>query len=495
MPEMLEIEEYRLAADPVIGRTISAVHAPDEWYAKGATTPDALRAELPGLRITGTRRIGKLMLVDTDGPVLGLRYGMTGRILVDDTAPIAALEYSSDRNDPAWDRFGLDFAEGGSLVIRDPRRLGGVELDPDESRLGPDAAAITLKPFRAILTASSAPLKARLMDQAKIAGIGNLLADDMLYRSGLAPNRPANSLSDHEQAKLHRSMRRTIKVLGARGGSHTGDLQVERKRVGCAHDARRSSCVATMWGVAPPTGAPTVRPEPTSTGAPVTVTVRYGRRAMSGLHPVRSLLVALFVVGVLGFGSPVAAQVDGIDAENDVFDANETESTIDAIRYQLWGIAGITGALLVVYIWHTDPARRQRVADRRRSERERAAATALEDMFVLPGEIDDEQPVDTRRDSRFLHGARARLSRQGVVAGYGGGMSDSLDIDALLERFRERAEAVKRRNLPPVGGDERAAFVKQAQTDYMDYAMIGDAEGELADGILTLRIDLRSSDG
>ena len=55
-------------------------------------------------------------------------------------------------------------------------------------------------------------------------------------------------------------------------------------------------------------------------------------------------------------------------------------------------------------------------------------------------------------------------------------MSDALDIDALLERFRERAEAVKRRNLPPVGGDERAAFVKQAQTDYMDYAMIGDAE-------------------
>ena len=116
---------------------------------------------------------------------------------------------------------------------------------------------------------------------------------------------------------------------------------------------------------------------------------------MSGLHPVRSLLVALFVVGVLGFGSPVAAQVDGIDAENDVFDANETESTIDAIRYQLWGIAGITGALLVVYVWHTDPARRQRVADRRQSEREHAAAAALEDMFVLPGEIEDEQPADT----------------------------------------------------------------------------------------------------
>ena len=137
---------------------------------------------------------------------------------------------------------------GGSLVIRDPRRLGGVELDPDESRLGPDAAAITLKPFRAILTASSAPLKARLMDQAKIAGIGNLLADDMLYRSGLAPNRPANSLSDHEQAKLHRSMRRTIKVLGAREAATPAISRSNASAVGCAHDARRSSCGATMWG-------------------------------------------------------------------------------------------------------------------------------------------------------------------------------------------------------------------------------------------------------
>ncbi|MDG1367038.1 MAG: hypothetical protein P8I99_05830 [Acidimicrobiales bacterium] len=72
-------------------------------------------------------------------------------------------------------------------------------------------------------------------------------------------------------------------------------------------------------------------------------------------------------------------------------------------------------------------------------------------------------------------------------------MSDGFDINEMLERFRERAEAVKRRNLPPVGGDERAMFVKQAQADYMDFAMIGDADGELVDGVLTLRIDLRSS--
>lgn len=237
MPEMLEVEAYRLAADPVVGRTIERVHAPDEWFIKGATSTESLHAELPGRRVLGTRRIGKLMLIDTDGPVLGLRYGMTGRILVDDDAPIAALEYSSDRDDPAWDRFGLDFSEGGSLVIRDSRRLGGVELDPDETRLGPDAASVTLKPFRQLVSTSSAPLKARLMDQGKLAGLGNLLADDTLYRAGLAPDRPANSLADDEIARLHRSMRRSIEQLGRRGGSHTGDLQPQRVRGGhCPKD-------------------------------------------------------------------------------------------------------------------------------------------------------------------------------------------------------------------------------------------------------------------
>ena len=70
-------------------------------------------------------------------------------------------------------------------------------------------------------------------------------------------------------------------------------------------------------------------------------------------------------------------------------------------------------------------------------------------------------------------------------------MADGLDIDAMLERFRERAAAVKKRNLPPIAGEERTRFIEQAQIDYRDYAMIGDAEGTLEDGILHLRIDLR----
>lgn len=69
-----------------------------------------------------------------------------------------------------------------------------------------------------------------------------------------------------------------------------------------------------------------------------------------------------------------------------------------------------------------------------------------------------------------------------------------LDTDAMLQRFRERANAVKQRPLPPVAGEERQAFISQAKLDYQDYAMIGDAEADLVDGVLTLRIDLRPPD-
>jgi hypothetical protein len=69
-----------------------------------------------------------------------------------------------------------------------------------------------------------------------------------------------------------------------------------------------------------------------------------------------------------------------------------------------------------------------------------------------------------------------------------------LDTDAMLQRFRERAKAVKQRPLPPVAGEERQAFLTQAKLDYQDFAMLGDAEADLVDGVLTLRIDLRPPD-
>jgi len=70
-------------------------------------------------------------------------------------------------------------------------------------------------------------------------------------------------------------------------------------------------------------------------------------------------------------------------------------------------------------------------------------------------------------------------------------MADAFDIDAMTTRFRERAHAVKQRPLPPVAGDERARFVQQAQLDFRDFAIIGDAVGGIEDGFLVLRVDLR----
>ncbi len=72
-----------------------------------------------------------------------------------------------------------------------------------------------------------------------------------------------------------------------------------------------------------------------------------------------------------------------------------------------------------------------------------------------------------------------------------GAMADSFDSEAMIARFKERASAVKKRNLPPVGGDERQAFIKQAEQDFMDFAIIGDAEASLEEGVLVLRVDLR----
>ena len=70
----------------------------------------------------------------------------------------------------------------------------------------------------------------------------------------------------------------------------------------------------------------------------------------------------------------------------------------------------------------------------------------------------------------------------------------TFDVDAMIKRFKDRAHAVKQRPLPPVAGEERQAFIAQAKTDYQDFAIIGDADAELVDGVLTLRIDLRPDD-
>jgi formamidopyrimidine-DNA glycosylase len=237
VPEGIEVEFYRRAAEAAVGRTIAKVHAPDAWFCKGIT-PTALRRALTGVFIVGARRRGKLLVLDTDGPsALGLHFGMTGRIVVDGQAPITELEYGSSRDLAAWDRFGLTFTDGGRLRLNDPRRLGGVELDPDENRLGPDLYSITRAEIVAALGTGVVAVKARLLDQARVAGVGNLLADETLWRAGIDPARSAASLSAAEFATLHRTLRTVVTQLTTRGGSHCGDLHAERRRGGvCPRD-------------------------------------------------------------------------------------------------------------------------------------------------------------------------------------------------------------------------------------------------------------------
>jgi formamidopyrimidine-DNA glycosylase len=253
MPELAEVEAYRvLASVGAVGRRITAVDAADAWYLKRGLDAATLTSAVVGRRIVAARRIGKLLLLDTDGPTLGLRFGMSGRLVVDGVAGVEGLLYASNGSDARFDRFRLLLSKRGSLVMRDPRRLGGVELDPPEERLGPDALGITTPELRSVLLGSGAPVKARIMDQARVAGVGNLAADEMLWRAGVDPSRPASSLDDAEIRRLATTMRRTLRDLLARGGSHTGDLMPARARGGlCPRDGtplvRRTVGGRTTW--------------------------------------------------------------------------------------------------------------------------------------------------------------------------------------------------------------------------------------------------------
>jgi formamidopyrimidine-DNA glycosylase len=231
VPEVLEVEFYRRLARAALRREITDVVAPDAWYLKRGLTAPLVADALIGTQFVGDRRIGKLLLLELDaGPTLGLRFGMTGSLEVDGALAIERLEYSSARLAPEWIRFEIRFADGGALRMRDPRRLGAVELDPVLDRLGPDAFEVGAARLRDLLRGSEAPLKARLMDQGRLAGLGNLLTDEILWRAALDPARTAGSLDEREVRRLHRHLRGTLHDLLERGGSHTGDLMPARGR-------------------------------------------------------------------------------------------------------------------------------------------------------------------------------------------------------------------------------------------------------------------------
>jgi len=158
---------------------------------------------------------------------------MTGGLLVDDRAALDRLRHSAGRYTAKWVRLRIRFADGGEFALHDPRRFGRVLLDPDEDLLGPDAATVSPAELRRALGSAmpggGPPLKARLLDQHHLAGVGNLLADEILWRASLSPLRPTASLTGAELRRLYRHLRTTLDELAARGGSHTGDLIEERR--------------------------------------------------------------------------------------------------------------------------------------------------------------------------------------------------------------------------------------------------------------------------
>jgi formamidopyrimidine-DNA glycosylase len=227
VPELIEVETYRRQAEAVVGRTIADAPVLDPLGLRGAD-PDAVRAEIAGRRIEGADRIGKLLLLPTDGPVIGLRFGMTGRLLVDGGAAIHGLLHGGQGDDAAWDRYVLTFTDGTELRIRDPRRLGGLQLDPDTARLGPEASTVSADQLAGALRGSRTALKARLLDQSRLAGLGNLLVDETLWRAGIDPARTCDDVAPDEVPVLADAIRSTVADLTRRGGSHTGDLQSAR---------------------------------------------------------------------------------------------------------------------------------------------------------------------------------------------------------------------------------------------------------------------------
>jgi formamidopyrimidine-DNA glycosylase len=251
VPELPEVESARrLIADQALHRRIVDVDDSDS-YVDRPHAPGELRSALTGRSLTAAHRRGKMIWLDTSpagdpdgppGPELGIHLGMSGRIQVTGPDGVVAEAGDERRYDTGprgvrWNRFSLTFADGGQLVLRDPRRLGRVRLNPDLSDLGPDAALVTPAEFRVLITKGRAPVKARLLDQSKIAGVGNLLADEILWQAKVSPLALTGMLTAAQVKRLYRALTSALAAAIANGGAHTGEIIAERHPGGtCPRD-------------------------------------------------------------------------------------------------------------------------------------------------------------------------------------------------------------------------------------------------------------------
>jgi formamidopyrimidine-DNA glycosylase len=223
MPELPEVEGFRgIVENHVVGRKIVRARFLDDWMLKGISPSTAAR-RLKGRLVSAVDRKGKMLAIFTepsakrpDTPVLALHFGMTGR-------PIVA-----SRGDPIhhWDRVVLDLDSGAEFRYRNSRRLGFVrvvtrnEMADLAWRLGPDPLEAPTSYLVEALGTRDAPIKALLLDQSFLAGVGNIYADEALHAAGIRPSRPGSDLDPDEIRALHRTLQRILKraVTAQRGG-------------------------------------------------------------------------------------------------------------------------------------------------------------------------------------------------------------------------------------------------------------------------------------
>jgi formamidopyrimidine-DNA glycosylase len=242
MPELPEVETARrVIADRALHQRIADVDHADTFVCRPYSRSE-LRDALSGRMLTVARRRGKAIWCETSGvggspvpgPELGIHLGMAGRLIVtsqDGRTAEGGEPWRRDAQPPKaeWTRFSLRFADGGSLMLLDKRRLSRVRLDPAIDALGPDAEQVTPEEFRRLITKGSVPVKARLLDQSKIAGIGNLLADEVLWQAKVSPAARTGALRPEDADRLYQALRAVLRSAIDKGGAHTGEVIAARR--------------------------------------------------------------------------------------------------------------------------------------------------------------------------------------------------------------------------------------------------------------------------